>query len=327
MSFAQILDLALVLLGTGGLLALGVFLLRLIGDRAYVTWARELGALLFQPAGWIILLLLYWFRSFEIRGLLQRAQMIPVDREQFSAAYLQTGSSVAMLLLVPGILTMRSLAEEKRTGSLEVLLTAPIRDHEVVLGKFYAALCYFAVLWLPAMLLLVVLGGPAYLDLPPLEPGGSGGFALGPLLTGYLGILTIGALFLAFGVFASSLTDNQLLAALLSMLFSFAMLYGPSYTEPLLRELQLADAPGFGTVAGQVGEQLMQGAFSGLGRLAAALRDDVLLPFVQRANIAEHLGLWYFRGLLNTAHMVFYAVGVLCFLMLALRSLEMRRWR
>ena len=66
---------------------------------------------------------------------------------------------------------------------------------------------------------------------------------------------------------------------------------------------------------------------SGFGALGAALRDDVLLPFVERTNLAEHLGMWFFRGLINTGHLVFYAVGTLCFLVLSMRSLEMRRWR
>ncbi|MBK8978132.1 MAG: ABC transporter permease subunit [Planctomycetes bacterium] len=306
--------------GALGVAAAAAGLLRLVSRRGYVTFARELAALLFQPVGWIVLLLLYLFRGYEVVGLLTQAGLGPVDREQFTAAYLQTSSSLLMLLLVPAILTMRSFADEKRSGSLEVLLTAPVRDGEIVLGKWLAAAVYFGLIWLPAILLLVLLGGPQFL---------AAEFPIQPVLSGYLGIVLVGALFLAVGCFTSSLTDNQLLAALIGILFAFGTLFGPRYVEPFLQlRAAVPDAPGLGATAARVlGDEIWRGDFDGFGALLEVFRDTVLFPFVQRASVGDHLANWFFRGLLNTGQIVFYVVGTGCFLFLTTRSLDLRRWR
>ncbi len=107
--------------------------------------------------------------------------------------------SVILLFLMP-MLTMRLLAEEKKSGTIELLLTYPIRDGEVLIGKYAAALTLYAIM----------------LGLTALFPGMVAAFArleLGPLLTGYLGLFLLGAAFLAVGVLTSSLTENQIVAA------------------------------------------------------------------------------------------------------------------
>ena len=107
--------------------------------------------------------------------------------------------SVILLFLMP-MLTMRLLAEEKKSGTIELLLTYPIRDGEVLIGKYAAALTLYA----------------SMLGLTALFPGMVALFAkldLGPLLTGYLGLFLLGAAFLAVGILTSSLTENQIVAA------------------------------------------------------------------------------------------------------------------
>ena len=107
--------------------------------------------------------------------------------------------SVIMLLMMP-LLTMRLFAEEKKSGTIELLLTYPVRDGEVLLGKYLAALAVFVV-----MLALTLL----YPALVGLDARGSSGARS---LTGYLGLLLQGAAFIAIGILISSLTENQIVA-------------------------------------------------------------------------------------------------------------------
>src|SRR5262249_11387779 len=110
--------------------------------------------------------------------------------------------AVIFLFIVPA-LTMRLLAEEQRTGTMELLLTAPVRDSQLVLGKFLGAF-------------LLLLGILAVTAIYPLVLVLAGNPDRGPILAGYLGVILQGAAFLAIGLFASSLTQNQVIAALLA---------------------------------------------------------------------------------------------------------------
>ena len=106
--------------------------------------------------------------------------------------------SIILLLLLP-LLTMRLLAEEKKQGTFELLLTYPVRDWEAVVGKFLAAVSMFAVMLICTLLfplLLVLFSDP--------EPG--------PIISGYLGLFLMGCTFISIGTFFSSLTSNQLVA-------------------------------------------------------------------------------------------------------------------
>ncbi len=107
--------------------------------------------------------------------------------------------SVIMLLLMP-MLTMRLFSEERKSGTIELLLTYPVRDGAVLVGKYLAALALYG------LMLALTLVYPAILRyFAPLE--------WGPLLTAYLGLALMGAAFLAVGVLTSSLTENQIVAA------------------------------------------------------------------------------------------------------------------
>jgi ABC-2 type transport system permease protein len=105
---------------------------------------------------------------------------------------------------VPAI-TMRLLAEEKKSGTIELLTTKPVRDVEIVLGKFLAAWTLLAATLLPTLIYLLTIVVLGDVD-------------LGPVFTGYLGLLFMGGVYLAIGVFASSLTENQIVAFLITLL-------------------------------------------------------------------------------------------------------------
>jgi len=113
--------------------------------------------------------------------------------------------SVILLLLMP-LITMRLFAEERRSGTIELLLTIRAR-RAVLLAKFLAAFALYVL-----MIALTLLYPAIIWYFAPLE--------WGPILTGYAGLLLMGATFIAVGVFASSLTENQIVAALVSFLIS-----------------------------------------------------------------------------------------------------------
>jgi ABC-2 type transport system permease protein len=135
-------------------------------------------------------------------------------------------SAVFLVLLVPAI-TMRLFAEERRTGSLEILVTLPITESELVMGKYLAALGLVAVAvatTLPYAFTLAWLGTPvvAASDAPPmiLRMFTETGLDLGPALCGYAGLLLLGGTLAAIGTAASSLTSNQIVAFLVALLVS-----------------------------------------------------------------------------------------------------------
>lgn len=115
-----------------------------------------------------------------------------------------------MLTLLP-LLTMRLFAEERRLGTLELLWTYPLRDVEIVLGKYLAALLVLLLMLVPT------------LAFPALLMQTHAPVAIGALLAGYLGLFLLGAAFLACGILVSALTDSQVLAA--AVTFSLLLLF------------------------------------------------------------------------------------------------------
>jgi ABC-2 type transport system permease protein len=113
------------------------------------------------------------------------------------------------LFFVPAV-TMRLLAEEKKSGTLELLTTKPVRDVEIVLGKFLAAWTLLAATLAPTILYLASILAIGKID-------------MGPVFTGYLGLLMMGAVYIGIGLLASSLTENQIIAFILSFLIVFAL--------------------------------------------------------------------------------------------------------
>lgn len=125
-------------------------------------------------------------------------QSQPMDLNEYIVRPLLSNISVIALFLIP-MITMRLFAEEKRSGTIELLLTSPLRDSEILVGKFLGALAlYTAMLAISflSMMLLFAYGKPDWR----------------PLLVGYLGLLLQGAALLAIGTFISNCTKNQIVA-------------------------------------------------------------------------------------------------------------------
>ena len=115
-----------------------------------------------------------------------------------------------LILLFAAVLTMRLIAEEKKLGTWEFLLTAPVRDIEIILGKFLGSLVMLTgmlMLTLYYPILLIVLGDPD----------------LGPIWTSYLGLFLLGSACLSIGIFSSSMTSNQIVSAVVAGGIIFAL--------------------------------------------------------------------------------------------------------
>jgi len=181
---------------------------------------------------------------------------------------------VLLLLLLACVLTMRLLAEEKKLGTLELLLTAPVRDSEVIVGKFLGSLGILTAmlaLTLYYPLLLWLFGDPDW----------------GPIATGYLGLFLVGCTSLAVGLFASSLTSNQIVAAV---------------------------------VAGGIICALW------FVSLLVNLLPSAMGEVVSYLSLYYHFS-DFLAGVIDTRGIIYYLSITVLFLFLAIRSLESSRWR
>ncbi len=182
--------------------------------------------------------------------------------------------AIVLLLSLP-LLTMRLFAEERKLRTFEFLMTAPIRVNDMVLGKFLSVFVIY--------LGLLVLTG-----FVPLIMSMFSSFDWNPVLTGYLGLILLGGLFLAAGVFASSLTENQIVAAFLS----------------------------FGLLL----------VFWLLGAVGTLMGDTGPGNFIGYLSFIEHYDRLV-RGLVDTKDLIYFVSGISLMLFLAHRVVESQRWK
>jgi ABC-2 type transport system permease protein len=173
-----------------------------------VLTRRELGAFFYSPMAYLLLFgftVIGWISFGIFFSLLYRAHEAkqPLIEPVVQYYLFSLLPALAMVFVVP-VLTMRLLSEEKRAGTLEVLLTAPVEESTVVLSKFFAGLLMFLITWLPFFLFLI-----------PMVVGGAP-FDYRPLLSFALGLTICGAGMVGMGLFFSSLTRNQLVGAVLT---------------------------------------------------------------------------------------------------------------
>lgn len=182
--------------------------------------------------------------------------------------------SVVFLLIMP-ILTMRFFAEEKRSRTIELLMTSPISILEIILGKFFASVLIFSL-----MLLLTI-----YM---PIIISSYGSVNWGEVASGYIGLLLIGMIFLSIGMLASSVTENQIIAAILS----FGILI-------ILWLIRMAS------------------------HIAGSTTPGNILSFL---SITDHLDN-LIKGLIDTRDIIYYLTVIIFGLFLTHRVIESQRWR
>lgn len=172
----------------------------------WTLWRKELAAYFLSPIAYVttIFFLVVMGFSFWLLAtvLVEGPAGIGVMQALFDSLFFW----IATLVVVP-VITMRLFADEKRSGTIEVLMTAPVTDTAVVLGKYAGALSFLVVMWLPTLAYAYILA-----SFSPLTAT----VDWGPMAGGYAGAFLIGALYVAVGLFASSLTSNQMIAAIVS---------------------------------------------------------------------------------------------------------------
>ena len=199
--------------------------------------------------------------------------LILFHTKQASLQPLFSNLTVIFLLITPA-LTMRLLADERKSGTIELLMTSPITDRDLVLGKYLSAVLFLAFLLGLTLVYPVILSFVGQPDWATIA-------------TGYLGIFLLGASFMAIGVFASSVTANMIIAAMVTFALSLVIWLLPS--------------------AGQM-----------FGGVAA----DVM-SYLSVINHQENLG----RGVVDTTDLLFYISFIIAFLFLTIRSVETYHWR
>jgi ABC-2 type transport system permease protein len=238
---------------------------------ASIIYRRELGAYLRSPVGYIVAALVLLIDGILFQGMALgggRKLSAEVLRQFF---YFASGTT----MIAAVALSVRLIAEERQQGTMVLLHTSPVRDVEIVLGKFLSAFTFLAGITLASvyMPLLILVNGK---------------ISFGQVAVGYLGLLLLGGAALSMGLFASSLTRHQLVAAAVGGALVGAMVllyYLAQVLDPPLKEV--------------------------VGSL------DL---FAQRFTP-------FMNGVLHLSHVVFYLSVMYLFLLLSVKTLEAKRWQ
>ena len=254
-------------------------------NNAWIITKRELGAFFSSPIFYVITTVFLCLYSFIFINLLSyfntlsfQANAAPLGTPNLSVnewviegAFLNM--AVILLLMIP-VITMRSFAEEQKTKTIQLLLAAPLSLAEIVAGKFLACMGVVTVMLAISsynILFILFLGDPE----------------IGPILTGYLGILLMSGCFISAGILASSLTKNQVIAAVLG--FGFAL---------------------FSWIIGWAA----QSVGAGLGEILDYL------------SLVSHLDN-FLKGIVDSSDIIYYLSIIAFCLFLTHRVLDSRRWR
>jgi ABC-2 type transport system permease protein len=256
----------------------------------YAVYRKEMGHYFVSPIAYVLvgvfLLLSAFFFDRILTIMIQNALEQEMQSMRFGMPPQIDVPSIVMrnffgllstlILFFTPILTMGVYAEERKRGTMELLMTSPISDLEIVLGKFLASLSLFAIMLLPTASYLVFM----YFRSDPMP-------SWKLLAAGYLGVILLGGSVLSLGSFLSSLTENQLIAAVLTFgatLILWVLDFGGS---------------GAGTVLGQV---------------------------LQYLSVIRHYD-DFTRGIIDTSALVYYGSFIFLCIFLTVRSLESMRWR
>ncbi|WP_372794850.1 ABC transporter permease [Pontiella sp.] len=178
---------------------------------------KELRTCFYSPIAYVVMFF-FWVLTggnfyWQLESLAHGESLTVASQWLFSGLVLP----FAIPVIVP-LITMRLFAEERKLGTLEALLTTSVRVPELVLAKFFGALVFYAVLWLPSIVYV-------YIQMR-LAPADVAGFPdLGATFAGAFGVMLVGALYIAIGLFMSTLTSNQIVAAI----SGFALLIGSMF--------------------------------------------------------------------------------------------------
>lgn len=167
---------------------------------------RELGTHFLSLTGYVVIATVLLLLGFGMVDLLSKLNGTPTDVPITELFYATLYFWLILLLTTP-VITMRTFAHEKFSGTFETLMTTPVSDFQVVIAKFLGSLIFYLITWLP------LIGYVAFLTRYSRE---AGGLETGTVLSTMLGVFLVGCLYISMGCFASALTRSQLIAAAVS---------------------------------------------------------------------------------------------------------------
>jgi ABC-2 type transport system permease protein len=235
---------------------------------------RELAAMCGGPLAWVLAAVFFFLTGYFFYSDLTFFVLVGGGNQARGLwRYVFLDFRLVALLVLP-LLTMRLFAEERKQGTLELLWTWPVRDAEVLLGKFLAALLVYL-----AMLATTVIGPAVLYALHP--------FAVAPVVAGYTGMALLGVAFISCGLAASTVTENQVVAAMLT----------------------------YGVLV-----------FSWFATWNEAAIGERIAPILLQLSLFDHF-YGFAQGVIDSADVVYLLAFAALFLFLALRSLGTRAWR
>ncbi len=238
---------------------------------------REFKAYFRSPIGFIFLAAFFFYASLMF-------VFINLNSQTTLMKYFFSNISLIFIFVIP-ILTMRTFAEEKKSKTDQLLLTAPVKISGIVLGKFFAAVCVLLIAVVATMFYILVLnsyGEPVFSE----------------IFIGYLGLFLMGTFFISIGLFLSSLTQSQVIAAVSTLAIIFFLWFSSSLNFQF--------------------SNMMDGAFHWLG-----VTLDWLIEFLAINNRFTDFTL----GVLNFVPVFYFVSLTALFLLLTVRVIEKRRWK
>jgi ABC-2 type transport system permease protein len=257
---------------------------------------RELSVFFRSPVGYVVTALFLFFTALVYFGAAPVLVGSGFSQGQPASLRLFFQIGVWVFFVIGPAISMRTISEESRLGTLESLLTAPISESQIVLGKFLGAFAFLVAMLLPTVIFVVALevyGRPDY----------------GELLCGYLGLLLVGAAYIATGILASTLTSSQVLAYVSTVFFWLIVLLA-TMVLPTLGTLAegLAGQPGNAPLV-----DLLLRWFSGVA------------AFLGVGNPMTRVG-GFVIGLVDTFNIVYFVSFTVVFLVASIKALGLRRW-
>lgn len=242
---------------------------------------RELRAFFFSPVAYVVLALVMIINGFSFRAAIAVLERAPQPGSIVTWTFNSQWFWLSYFFIFP-LLTMRLFAEERKLGTWETLFTAPVRTWQVVGAKYLASVALYCALWLPSLANFAIF---------QTMTAGAAEVPAGALLGTYLLLFVMGLFNLAVGCFASSLTANQIVAAVLS------------FTISLLHFL-------LGMFVLYLGRRI----------------PEAFVDMIYYIATMEHIKI-FINGLLDTRPLVYYVSLSLLFLAFTHQVVEFRRWR
>ena len=234
-------------------------------DKILTIYKKELKSYFYSPVAYIVivvfLIITGWFftSSLFVAGVVSMRNVFDII-------------PFILLFFIPAI-SMRTFSEEKKAGTIELLLTKPVTDFDIVLGKFFSTLTLAALTFVPTIIYAISLK-----FLGPLD--------IGTIIGAYLGLLLMSGIYISIGLFSSSLTENQVVAFIISFLIIFALF--------MMNKILMFIPP-------------------------------FMVPVVEHISTDFHFSS-ITRGVIDTKDLIYYFSGIYLMLLLTKTSLEGRKW-